>query len=183
MKNYTFNNLFYSVKVKPFIWTVLLFEGIKMTAFNRPNTERYKRLQIINRKDCYLEYLPSPAASRDPEVTLREHKKDTGGSLCCKLCLQRGRVWCPDDSPCDPLWLIVEFTVRGRSGLAWSHSRQDNAVWPLTIILTAMMFHLSPRIINININQTSNTIQYIQLTSEILSLTVSVKCGSQTWYY
>ena len=63
------NNLFYSAKVKPFIWTVLLFEGIKMTAFNRPNTERSKRLQIINRSDCYLEYLLGPAASRDPPVT------------------------------------------------------------------------------------------------------------------
>lgn len=89
MKNYTFNNLFYSVKVKPFIWTVLLFEGIKMTAFNRPNTERYKRLQIINRKDCYLEYLPSPAASRDLEVTLRQHKK-TLGEVCVVSCAWRG---------------------------------------------------------------------------------------------
>ena len=70
-----FNNLFPSAKVKPFIWTVLLFEGIKMTAFNRPNTERSERLQIINRSDCYLEYLPAPAAaSRDPQVTLREQK-------------------------------------------------------------------------------------------------------------
>ena len=111
-----FNNLFYSDQVKPFIWTVPLFEGIKMTAFNRPNTERSKRLQIINRSDCYLEYLPAPGASqpRSSSPTWRTIKITAVNST-------RGRVdWWgglsllfPLQGPVISPWLIVVVSSEG----------------------------------------------------------------------
>ena len=144
-----------------------------MTAFNRPNTERSERLQIINRSDCYLESLP--VQQQQAAILQSNFRKTSGNFLLVLSSLQSpdftwGREGLTFLFPRWWWWwwwysslVIVQFTVRGRPGLAWSHSRQDNSVWPLTIILTLIMFHLTARIINNIRNQTNNTIlQYTE---------------------
>ena len=114
-----FNNLFSSAKVKPFIWTVLLFEGIKMTAFNRPNTERSERLQIINRSDCYLESLP--VQQQQAAILQSKFRKTSGNFLLVlsRLHLGKGRV----DLLIPPVVMVIFLPGNSSvysEGAAWS---------------------------------------------------------------
>ena len=60
-----------------------------MTAFNRPNTERSERLQIINRSDCYLESLP---VQQQQAAILQSNFRKTSGNFLLVLSSLQSRV-------------------------------------------------------------------------------------------